>query len=516
MYSPSKTPSKFQTPMRRVLEDKENNSPPPSPRTFQQKIEHVLQESAQKDRHISWMEAQNGQLSHEIKVLKTNRSRSSSPQKLLKLLDENAQSNTYISYMEEETSQNLNKIHGLEIKLEESRAEISKLVKTNKDCIRRIETRENKIEEILQQLERCREKKQASDDRVLSLLEQQARDEQERANLVRVNNGLHTDVKHASVILKEKDRTHAEDKEELRKLQVELEHKSRQEKVQAEDNADLKKENASLRKHLTEELAKSKDMDDLEKKLKETTEEMDDLKQKLWDNTHAMEDQMNINRELKAKLEEAKNINREFDAKLAEAKNSNREIDVQPAEAKTKLAEEQEGQLIQPTWYPECDGMKDVPTSVDNEASGNYHPALLPASLASPPAVGTVQPWEWLKSLRPSILYEKKDEAEKRTLEELQEETLQADKEYEDMMVHFTSEAEEEEEANMEERREDEDTNDLTHQLSSNEGDEERNQDLGVDTDEEENQDKMPQPSDETEEPKEDKFRGFLFQHFSP
>lgn len=484
MYSPPKTSSRFRTPMRRILEDDNNNSPSPFPRTAQKDIEHVLQESAQKDIHINWMEGRNGQLSHERNFLKTNRTRSSSPQKLHKLQHENVQSNAYIGYMEKETSQHLDKIQGLKIKLKKSRTEISKLLKTNKDCTRHIQTREDEIEEILQELERCREKKKASEDRVLSLLKQHARDEQERADLVRANNGLHTDVKHASVILKEKDRTHAEDKEELRKLHAEFEYKSRQKKVQAEDNAYLEKENASLRTHLTEEMAKNKKMNGLEKKLKETTEEMDDLKQKLCDNTRAMADQKNINLELEAKLKEAKNMKMELNAKLEEAKNSNRELDAQPAEANTKLNEEQEGQLIQSTWYPGYEKLAKI--------------------------------LEWLESLHPSISYEKEDDEKKRTLEERQEEALEEDEDFENTMVHSPSEPEEEEEANMGERKEEEDTNELTYQSSSIEREEEQIQDPGVDTDEEENEDRMPQPSDETEEPKEVKYRTYLHKHFCP
>lgn len=529
MNSPTKTPTKFrvpqtpQTPTRRALQDITNFSTPPSPRSrvenysppksprkakvaqLEKHLHNTLQESTQKDIHVEWLDAQYSNLDHDHNAL-IEHSRSTSPEKLYKAIDENVRLNTHINFMEEETSKNMDQILSLEFKLEECQNETAKLRQEKEDCSKYLATRESEIEEILDELERRQTKQESLEGRILSLLQQQARDEQKRVDLVRENKGLHTDVKHASVVLKDKDKTHAEDEEALEQQHAKNTNMRNQLQEAEEDKADFENENKLLRNLLTEEKAKTKTMNDLQKELKEMTKEIEELKKKLTDNTNVVAEQVNTINELREKLSRIQNENIRLEANLTETN--------------IKLGEAQEMQQedVEP-----CMMMKDDPPIIYKVVSGagdeDDQPAALSPMLASPTALEPMQRWKRfsnllapISSFLPTISIEKRDETE--SLGMRRQTAVQENDELEDMMGHESSEAGAEEVPRVD--LDEEDNWDSNPLLPSNENGEDGGQEPSIFTDGEENEERISRHSDESDGQGKDDFRAFLHQHFGP
>ncbi|KAE9975958.1 hypothetical protein EG328_002884 [Venturia inaequalis] len=473
------------SPRRRVLQDKDNySSPPPSPRKAQvAKLEHdlhnALEESAKKEKYIDWVEANYSGLRNEQHP-PYEHSRSPSLEKLHQALCNNVQLNTCISHLEEENSKNSDQKSKLEIEVKQCRNEINKLRRVLNDSSRHLETRESEIAELVEEIGRLQTKMDALEGRILGLLDLQARDKQERAELVRVNKELHTDVKHAFIVINEKDKIHEQDKDEIE---------------------ELKNESAPSGKRLIEKKAKTMDTNDVRKKLETMTQEIEELRMKHVDSTAELAQQLNINLELGEKLTKIQNKYMELQGE--------KEV----AEIKRTEAQEMEQQNTEP-----CMMMKEGPSIIykvlAGTARGNDHPGSLSPNLASASAVGLIQPWKRLSNLLAplsrflyTITIAKMGDAE----------TMDGENNEFEIMVGYESsevgaEAEAEAEPPKEADREDAwDSNPLFRLNESGEG---QDQEPSVFTDEEENMQRISQSLGENSTPEGDRFHAFLHQHF--
>lgn len=497
IFSPPRTPTRRvlqdignistpPSPRRRIFQDKENyGSPPPSPRRAQiakieRELHHALQESVKKDEHIDWLEVQYSNLENEHNSLEEH-SRFLSPEKLDRALHDNARLNTYIAHLEQVTSKNVDQQSKLETESVQRRNEISQLRRELKDYSRHLETMESEKEESVKEIGRLKAKLEVLEVRIASLLEQQAHDQQKRDR-------LHIVVQDASLVFKEKDKRHDQDKDEIEKL---------------------KNENAFLGTRVTVEQAQAADNTDLDKKLEIMTKNMDSLHSMLCSARNDAANEKRKNTELVWKLKSALDRCRALQGGLDAVE--------------TRLKEARE---MQQQGAGLCMMMRNNPDYNYKVVAGDHHevehPTPFSPGLASPPAVGSIQSWvgssnllAYISRFLPRFTIEKMRDVDSKTL--MVDTSTREDDEFEDIMDYESSEAEAETETETEKPRQGLDKNhawNFNPRLPPSESGDGQFQQSRVHTKEKGYEEGISRSLDHSGGEKEDKFRGFLHEHF--
>ncbi|QDS75826.1 hypothetical protein FKW77_001038 [Venturia effusa] len=519
MQSLRKASTRFQppsTPRRGVIGEIGNYSPTTSPQKLQlekvqleNRLQNVLLLSARKDVHIDCMEAQYSKVEQENENLNTHRSVSSSSRKLLGALDDNARQDTYITHLEEELSKAHDRIDQLEIELDGRRFEICKLNQETKDCNLHLKLREEELKDLLEELEKAGK---AMDDRALAHLEKQAQDDQERADYVGLNRKLRMKISRVSGKVKEMNKTAEADKEELKTLHVKFKEQESIEQTLIEDNKVLKLENTALRQQLTApelaafKLATSNDklattekaLTTVEEKLTETETKPATSREKMEvsneDPTAAAEKCLDLSKEIEdikdrlvamsIEAAEEKNKNNVLEEKLAGTEKERRRLEAELATASLKLDEAQDvdQQVIEP-----CLMMRENTPIISDEVYPDYPQAPLSPVLASPPAIEPVRPWRWLSRVS-SVIIAKKDDAKTDLRLEM---SVRGNDYFEEIMGTNSSGSQDEVDADMAERRE-EDDNDPTRRVPSGREEKGREKEPSIHTDEEKSEGKNP------------------------